>query len=169
MAYSDFTLAKVREAFNLVIEEDRDLFAEVPQAQPSELLSMILKEYLNLAIAINSEKSRSEFIIAPILGEIRRLSGYQVSLFSGKEFNVDSSKGLAGYCDFILSYSKEQLYISAPVTTIVEAKNENIIGGMGQCIAEMVAAQIFNQQSGNNIETIYGVVTSGTNWRFLTN
>jgi hypothetical protein len=39
---------------------------------------------------------------------------------------------------------------------------------MGQCIAEMVAAQIFNQQSGNNIETIYGVVTSGTNWRFLT-
>jgi hypothetical protein len=40
---------------------------------------------------------------------------------------------------------------------------------MGQCIAEMVAAQIFNQQSGNNIETIYGVVTSGTNWRFLTN
>jgi hypothetical protein len=167
MAYSDFTLAKVREAFNLIIEEDRDLFAEVPQAQPSELLSMILKEYLNLAIAINSEKSRSEFIIAPILGEIRRLSGYQVSLFSGKEFNVDSSKGLAGYCDFILSYSKEQLYISAPVTTIVEAKNENIIGGIGQCIAEMVAAQIFNQQSGNNIETIYGVVTSGTNWRFL--
>jgi len=81
MAYCDFTLAKVREAFNLVIEEDRDLFAEVPQAQPSELLSMILKEYLNLAIAINSEKSRSEFIIAPILGEIRRLSGYQVSLF----------------------------------------------------------------------------------------
>ena len=168
MAYSDFTLAKVREAFNLVIEEDRDLFAEVPQTQPSELLSMILKEYLNLAIAINSEKSRSEFIIAPILGEIRRLSGYQVSLFSGKEFNGDSSKGLAGYCDFILSYSKEQLYISAPVTTIVEAKNENIIGGMGQCIAEMVAAQIFNQQSGNNIETVYGVVTSGTNWRFLT-
>ncbi len=39
---------------------------------------------------------------------------------------------------------------------------------MGQCIAEMVAAQIFNQQSGNAIETIYGVVTSGTNWRFLT-
>ncbi len=169
MAYCDFTLAKVREVFNLIIEEDQDLFAEAPKAQPSELLSMILKEYLNLAIAINSEKSRSEFIIAPILGEIRRLSGYQVSLFSGKEFNVDSSKGLAGYCDFILSYSKEQLYISAPVTTIVEANNENIIGGLGQCIAEMVAAQIFNQQSGNNIETIYGVVTSGTNWRFLTN
>ena len=167
MAYCDFTLAKVREAFNLVIEEDRDLFAEVPQAQPSELLSMILKEYLNLAIAINSEKSRSEFIIAPILGEIRRLSGYQVSLFSGKEFNVDSSKGLAGYCDFILSYSKEQLYISAPVTTIVEANNENIIGGLGQCIAEMVAAQLFNEIENNVINSIYGIVTTGEIWKFL--
>jgi len=39
---------------------------------------------------------------------------------------------------------------------------------MGQCIAEMVAAQIFNQQSENAIEIIYGAVTSGTNWRFLT-
>lgn len=129
---------------------------------------MILQEYLSMAIAINSKKSRSEFIIAPVLAELRQLSGYQISLFSGKEFNVDSGKGLVGYCDFMLSYSKEQLYVSVPVTTIVEAKNENIIGGMGQCIAEMVAAQIFNQTSANAIETIYGVVTSGTNWRFLT-
>ncbi len=114
MAYSDFTLVKVREAFNLILEEDRDLFGEVARVQPSELLTMILKEYLTLAIAINSEKSRSEFIIAPVLAEIRRLSNYQVSLFSGKEFNVDSAKGLTGDCDFILSYSK-QLYISAPL------------------------------------------------------
>ncbi len=168
MVYSDFTLAKVRADFNLVIEEDQDLFVEVGIVQPSELLTMILQEYLTMAIAINSEKSRSEFIIAPVLAELRQLSSYQISLFSGKEFNVDSSQGLTGYCDFILSYSKEQLYISAPVTTIVEAKNENIIGGMGQCIAEMVAAQIFNQKSANDIQTIYGVVTSGTNWRFLT-
>jgi hypothetical protein len=168
MAYSDFTIAKVREAFNLVLEEDLNLFANIDRVQPSELLQMILKEYLTLAIAINSEKSRSEFIIAPVLAELKSLSNHQISLFSGKEFNVDSSKGLTGYCDFILSHSKEQLYISAPVTTIVEAKNENIIGGMGQCIAEMVAAQTFNQQAGKSIHTIYGVVTSGTNWRFLT-
>jgi hypothetical protein len=168
MAYSDFTLAKVRETFDLTLEEDRDLFAEVTRVQPSELLTAILKEYLALAIAINSEKSRSEFIIAPVLAEVRRLSNHQVSLFSGKEFNIDSNKGLTGYCDFILSYSKEQLYISAPVAMVVEAKNENIIGGIGQCIAEMVAALIFNQQSDNAIETIYGIVTSGTNWRFLT-
>jgi transketolase C-terminal domain/subunit len=53
------------------------------------------------------------------------------------------------------------------VITIVEAKNENIIGGLGQCIAEMVAAQIFNQRQSLDIPVIYGVVTSGTAWRFL--
>ena len=52
--------------------------------------------------------------------------------------------------------------------TIVEAKRENIIGGLGQCIAAMVAAQIFNQQNGKSVDTIYGAVTTGTNWKFLT-
>jgi hypothetical protein len=127
-----------------------------------------LTEYLPLAIAINSEKARSEFIIAPILGEIRRLAEHRISLFSGKEFNVDKDRGLSGFCDFILSCSPEQLYIAAPVVEITEAKNEDIIGGLGQCIAAMVAAQIFNQQNGNDIDMIYGAVTTGTNWRFLT-
>ncbi len=31
----------------------------------------------------------------------------------------------------------------------------------------MIAAQIYNEKEGQNINTIYGVVTSGTNWRFL--
>jgi hypothetical protein len=52
--------------------------------------------------------------------------------------------------------------------TVVGAKNENIIAGLGQCVATMVAAQLFNQRAGNKIETIYGVVTSGTGWKFLT-
>ncbi|MFN8494984.1 MAG: hypothetical protein U0350_45695 [Caldilineaceae bacterium] len=50
---------------------------------------------------------------------------------------------------------------------LVEAKNENLKGRIGQCIAEMVAAQIFNQREGNVIPAIYGVVTTGTNWLFL--
>jgi hypothetical protein len=49
----------------------------------------------------------------------------------------------------------------------VEAKKENIMGGLGQCVAEMVAAQIFNQQADNEISIILGVVTSGNIWKFL--
>jgi hypothetical protein len=168
MAYSNFTLAKVTKCFGLTLNENRSLFGDVAGVQPSELLKRILDENLSLATAINSEKARSEFLIAPILSEVRRQLGYQISLFSGTEFNVDWAQGLVGFCDFILSASTEQYFISAPVITVVEAKNENIIGGLGQCIATMVAAQVFNQQAGNDIETIYGAVTSGTAWRFLT-
>lgn len=56
--------------------------------------------------------------------------------------------------------------ISAPVIAIVEAKNEDIKSGLGQCIAEMVAAQIFNEHENNEIPTIYGIVTSGEIWKF---
>ncbi|MCY7408077.1 MAG: hypothetical protein LH631_12075, partial [Alkalinema sp. CAN_BIN05] len=76
-------------------------------------------------------------------------------------------RGLRGHCDFILSAGTEQYFISAPIVTIVEAKNENISAGLGQCIAEMVAAQRFNIKKNHPIDSIYGVVTTGTNWRFL--
>ncbi|NJP11577.1 MAG: hypothetical protein HC866_20670 [Leptolyngbyaceae cyanobacterium RU_5_1] len=168
MAYSDFTLAKAKTTLGLTLDETRNLFRAIPGVPPSNLLEEVLEENLALATAINSEKARSEFLIAPVLSEVRRKLAYRISLFSGTEFNVDLAQGLIGFCDFILSASQEQFFISAPVVIVVEAKNENIIAGLGQCVATMVAAQTFNQRAGNEIETIYGVVTSGTGWKFLT-
>ncbi|MGB3511065.1 MAG: hypothetical protein WBA93_17895 [Microcoleaceae cyanobacterium] len=86
-------------------------------------------------------------IVTPILVELRKQFKYQISIFSGKEFNVDVEKGLTGFCDFLISRSSEQLLIKAPVVALVEAKNDNIQTGLPQCIAEMIAAQLFNQQS----------------------
>lgn len=160
MAYSNFTLAKVKEDFGLRVDETQDLFAGIEGVKPSEILMINLNEYIPLAIAINTEKARSELLIAPVLTEVRRQLNYRVSLFSGTEFNIDIEKGLWGFCDFLISASQEQIFISTPVITIVEAKNENIIGGLGQCIAEMVAARIFNQRADNGIDKIYGVVTT---------
>jgi len=167
MAYSDFTLNKFKKAFNLRIDEESDLFATVEAVQPSEYLTTTLDETVELALAINTEKARSEMIITPMLLEVRRKANYQISLFSGTDFNVDFEKGLNGYCDFILSRSKEQLTLNAPVAIIVEAKNENIKAGLGQCGAAMLAAQLFNQQEENNIKTIYGAVTTGDIWKFM--
>jgi len=168
MAYSDFTtLSKFKKAFNLRIDEESDLFVAVEPLQPSEALAATLAETVELALAINTEKARSEMIITPILLELRRRANYQISLFSGSDFNVDLEKGLNGYCDFIISRFKEQLTINAPVAIIVEAKNENIKGGLGQCAAAMLAAQLFNQQEENDIQTIYGAVTTGDIWKFL--
>ena len=167
MAYSDFNLAKVKNDFGLTLEESRNLFVDIKPVLPSATLTTLLGDYVPLATSISTEKARSEFLIAPILAEVRRLLNYQISLFSGNEFNVDSQRGLQGFCDYIISGSPEQLYISAPVTIIFEAKKEDIIGGLGQCVAAMVAAQIFNQSKGNEVERIYGSVTTGTNWKFL--
>ncbi|KAM3098795.1 hypothetical protein ACKFKG_04835 [Phormidesmis sp. 146-35] len=168
MAYSDFTLSKVQQDFDLILEESRNLFFDVEEIEPSNFLKQMLEESIPLATAINTEKARSEMMIAPILLEVRRQLKNQISLFSGTEFNVEPEQGLAGFCDFIISGSKEQFFISAPVILITEAKNENIKAGLGQCVASMIAAQRFNQKAGNEIPIIYGVTTSGTLWRFIT-
>ena len=167
MPYSDFTLPKVKQDLGLTIAEDRNLFAGTAPVEASNLLKQLLEYYQPLAVAINSEKARSEFLIAPILAELKRQTNNRISLFSGTDFNVDQSKGLVGFCDFIISGSSEQFYVNAPVITIVEAKKENIVGGLGQCIASMLAAQIFNEQTNNSVKNVYGVVTSGTNWKFI--
>src|SRR2546430_6660500 len=167
MAYSDFDLKKVRNAFGLRIDEQPDLFADVTPVQPGATLANTLAETAHLAMAINTEKARSELLITPVLLDIWRQAQSQISLFSGTEFTVDEERGLTGYCDYILSRSKEQLIVNAPAVMIVEAKNENIKGGLGQCVAEMIAAQIFNEREGNAIEAIYGAVTTGEIWKFL--
>ena len=167
MSYSDFTLAKVKKDFDLITVEKMDIYSNVAELECSTLLTEILRYNLPLALASNSEKARSEMIIAPILVDLRRQLQERVNLFSGIEFDVDKDKGLNGLCDFIISESPEQLFVSAPVITLVEAKKENIMAGLGQCVAEMLAAQIFNEREGNNIPVVYGSVTSGTNWKFL--
>ena len=98
--------------------------------------------------------------------EIREIYDREVGFFSGTEFNIDFELGLNGYCDFILTASREIYEICRPVVTLVEAKNENIKGGLAQCIAEMVAAQRFNQRENINLP-IYGAVTTGMIWQFL--
>ena len=167
MPYSSFTLSKVKSDFGIVTNETQDLFADTTPIHPSDLLALILKEQLPLAGAINTEKARSELVIMPILMEVRRILGNQISIFSGSSFEVDSTQGLDGRCDFILSRSLEQYYITSPVVTIVEAKNESIPSGLGQCIATMIAARLFNQREGKPIDILYGAVTTGTDWKFL--
>lgn len=167
MSYSNFTLSKVKSDFAIITDETQDLFAEISPVQPSDLLSFVLKDQIPLASAINTEKARSELVIMPILMEVRRLLKNQISIFSGSSFEVDPSQGLDGRCDFILSRSPEQYYIASPVLTIVEAKNESIPSGLGQCIATMFAARLFNQREGNPIDPIYGAVTTGMDWKFL--
>lgn len=167
MAYSDFTIPQIKERFGIKFIEDEPLFTKIYEYEPPEYLINSLKRYLPLALNINTEKARSELLMAPLLVEFKLLHNESVSLFSGTEFNVDDKQGLKGHCDYIICNNPEQLVITAPVCIIVEAKNDNITGGIPQCIAEMIAAMIFNQQQHVNIMKIYGIITTGVSWRFV--
>ncbi|KOR27726.1 hypothetical protein TI04_12710 [Achromatium sp. WMS2] len=167
MSYSQFTLATVKKTFDLATLEQENIFANIPPLKSSDHLTETLQYNVPLALGSDTEKARSEMIVTPILIEARKQLNASFNLFSGVEFDVAADKGLTGYCDFILSRSPQRLLVAAPVVMLVEAKNDNIKSGLGQCIAEMVAAQIFNQREQNHINTIYGVVTTGTLWKFL--
>lgn len=167
MSYSQFTLKELKSKFALKILEEVEIFTLLEPVQPSSLLKEILARNLPLALRIDTEKARSEMIVAPVLIELRELFPEQISLFSGREFNVDQSQGLNGTCDFLIAHSPEQLSVEAPAAILVEAKNDNIRGGIPQCLAEMVAAQIFNDRENNQIPCIYGGVTTGSIWKFM--
>src|SRR5260370_41255754 len=110
MAYSDFTLETACTTFGLDLNQETDLFASVPAARVSTLLRAVLDEFVPLGTSIHTEKARSEFIVAPILAEERKLMNHRISRLSGFDFNVDPGRGLNGTCDFILADSRVQLF-----------------------------------------------------------
>ena len=167
MSYSEFTLESACHAFSLDLNDQADLFAAIPPVAISAFLRETLDENVPLATSNHTEKARSEFIVAPILGAIRRIMKHRISLFSGVEFNVDASRGLTGVCDFILSASPVQLIMRCPVMAVVEAINDNIKGGLGQCIAAMVASKFLNEREHEEPTIIHGAVTTGSLWTFL--
>lgn len=167
MVYSDFTLKKVKADFQLKTIESVSLFDEVPEVEISSYLATTLARNVPLALSINTEKARSELIIINILVEAKEMLAESISLFSGIDFTVDRERGLSGFCDYILSQSAEQLYLDAPVMAVVEAKNEDIIAGLGQCIAEMYAVKLYNEKENRPLPCIYGAVTTGDEWKFL--
>ena len=167
MAYSNFTLESVVVEFQLEKIESAGIFSETEPVTPSKDLMTVLAKKIPLAVAIGTEKARSELIVADVLVELREQFEQRISLFSGIDFNVDAEKGLTGVCDFLVSLSPGQLFLEAPVIVLVEAKNAEPKLGLGQCVAEMLAAQRFNAERENHIRCVYGATTSGTEWQFL--
>ena len=167
MAYSNFTLQAAQKTFQLEIVQSIGIFAETEEIEPSSELVKALAKKVPLAVAIGTEKAKSEMIVADVLVELREHFEHRISLFSGIDFNVDTENDLTGVCDFLVSLSPNQYYLESPVIILVEAKKDDLITGLGQCVAEMIAAQRFNAEQNNDIPRVYGATTTGTNWLFL--
>jgi hypothetical protein len=167
MSYSSFTNLELKAKFGVEQIMRVGLFKKVKPRPVSELLKNYLEENYDFGLMQGSEKARSEYIIAPVFAELRNQSKEQISVFSGIEFNVDAKQKLTGKCDFLVSRSPYQSALEAPVVVAVEAKRQDFEKGYNQCVAEMIAALIYNERRGQHLTEIYGCVTTGDVWRFL--
>ena len=152
-----------------IITEREKLFSEaVTPFIPSELLMNVLT--FNQSLPLGTEKAKSELLITPILNELCQRNPESFTYFSGYNFDVDKTLGLKGRCDYLFSNNYKAARIDAPLFCIVEAKNDDVNNenSLAQCIAEMYAAQLFNQKKHNDsIKFIYGAVSTGFEWIFL--
>jgi len=165
MAYSDFTFSKL--SLNFGIKQDNsNLFenSKIKSLEPSPTLIDALSDIS--FIALNSEKAKSEVLIYPIIRELMRRNRH-ISVFSGYAFNVKGQKGLTGAPDFLISAKPRSVEPQSPIFCLVETKNKSADEGYAQCAAEMYAARLFNQQTNEPYEIIYGAVTNAYDWVFL--
>jgi hypothetical protein len=164
MAYSDFSLEDIPRRLGYQTD-GADLFPGVRAVSVPAWLTDLLGR--NTPLAFSSEKARGEDIISPVLKAARELTGDRLAIYSGQRLDADSHRGLVGECDFILSMSRPVPPLRAPVITVVEAKKADIELGLGQCIAQMVGAMVFNDAAGEPQRPVFGCVTNGEGWQFI--
>ena len=164
LSYSAFTMDMVCKKFNIRLAL-KELFDDIEPVPPSDFLRTMLRR--SGSLFLYSEKARSEFIIAPVLLEIREILNHTVSIYSGMRLDVSPDEGLQGICDFIVTGTPPFPTVQSPLIMLVEAKRNAVEEGLGQCAAEMIAAHRLNQEDELSYSTVYGCVTTGELWQFL--
>ena len=165
MAYSDFKSLKQIENGLGLKSRLVELFGEIVSLAPGEKLQADLLEARTYPI--KSEKARSEWLVVPILKELRRRNPGFLTIYSGDNLNVDEARGLKGECDFIIARDTGSLEVSAPILQIVEAKKNDFDIGIPQCAAQIIGAKMFNEQNGLPPDAVFGCVTTGDVWQFM--
>ena len=166
MSYSKFTLTKLEEELHIITAR-ATLFGKgsIQPIAPSEMLLGLLADAQDAPLA--TEIAIVAGIIYPIFNELRHRNKNRLTLFSGYSLNVDASKKLTGACDFLFTMLPDLIEVRAPIFCLVEAKNGIIENGLGQCGAEMYAAQLFNARMGYELPAVFGCVNNGSDWVFM--
>lgn len=164
-SYSKFTF---QDLLNLGLDtEVINIFdKKIEEVEPSDWLIQSLERGANFSL--NTEKAKSEFIIAPILNEVYVNNKDVFAVYSGFNFNVDAERGLQGFCDFLLAKLPLNIIPNRPIIAVVEAKlSQDLSAAIPQCAAEMYATRLWNEKYGEPAQPVFGVVTTGDNWLFL--
>ena len=115
-----------------------------------ESLAEKIEEVL-IHISLESEITRREFLIAPIIFEVRHLSKAKLN----SEYWIEYNHQLKGSLDYFLRDERHLL--------VVEAKNADLTRGFTQLAVEMVALDKSDEETR---KSIYGTVTTGREWHF---
>lgn len=164
MAFTEFTLDSIRTDLGLTLAPT-DLFPDaLPVAVPPWLTDLLARA--RRVHPARSEKARSEAVISPVLMAAAELGSPPLVVHSGERLDVDPARKLNGEADYLVARSAPVPFIQAPLLAVVEAKKLDIDAGLGQCVAQMEAARLFNQKAGTEL-TVFGCVTTGSEWQFL--
>ena len=104
-----------------------------------------------LHISLENEITRREFLIAPVMSEVRRLTESKLR----SEYWLEYNHQLKGSLNYLLQRERNLL--------VVEAKNADLSRGFTQLAVEMVA---LDKADETEQEIIYGAVTTGNIWQF---
>jgi len=165
MAYNKFSIKTVGERLGLTVRYDDALFKAITAIIPRPLTIDLLQPVKGYPL--RSEIARREWYVSIVFREILHLLDQKITIWSAERFDIDASLGLVGEADYLMTYGNPTIPISPPVIAVAEAKPDNLLTGMGQCIAEMYAAQLYNERSGMKGQVTYGIVTTGLVWGFL--
>ena len=166
MAYKNFKEKQLKDDLG-VTPKVVELFdtSKIPTVEPSpQLLRTLLEAQL---ITLSTEKALSERIISPVLAEVKKNNLTRIQIFSGEILNADAERGLNGEIDFIFTRLSDTISPQAPIICVTEAKIGRLDKAIPQASAQMVGARVFNKKNGDAVETIHGVITDGSVWRFL--
>jgi hypothetical protein len=162
MAFSDYkNISEVQQQFLIVAQEECFLETQATEPSPQFVAELCFnQQYFDIS---TSEAARTELIIFPILREVYKPYAKQYELWVQKSLHCDEN--LRGTPDYLLATRSElgKRVLAKPLLMVVEAKRNDFEERWGQCLAELVAAQILN----NDPQLpVYGIVTDGKRWEF---
>ena len=146
-----FTIEDILAEFDCTIARQ---LIELPQSNLSfnlEPLDRELKRNRNRIELVN-ETARREALISPILFEVAELTNQRINV----EYAIAVNEHLRGTVDY---------YIASCNLVIIEAKQADLVRGFTQLAVELVA---LDQWTRSDTPILYGMVTTGEDWRFAT-
>jgi hypothetical protein len=165
MPYKNFTLPEIEQKLGITNQEQHLFSDDIAPLSPSSWLVDTLQKAAHLPI--RTEKARSEAIVFPILTELCEKNQHRITFYSGENLQADKKQALTGECDFIVSKNTGKYDLNIPIFALVEAKKNDFDEGIPQCAAQMIGARIYNRKLKQELNTVYGCVTTAEQWLFL--